>query len=99
MRVANDLTELIGQTPLLALDRLYPRAKAKVYAKLEMFNPMSNKDRPVLHMIREAKARGTIGGDTEVVEASQWKHRHCRSDPWRDHGIPRTDLHERSGQH
>jgi cysteine synthase A len=70
MRVANDLTELIGQTPLLALDRLYPGAKAKVYAKLEMFNPMSNKDRPVLHMIREAKARGTIGGDTEVVEAS-----------------------------
>ncbi len=70
MRVANDLTELIGQTPLLALDRLYPETMAKVYAKLEMFNPMSNKDRPVLHMIREAMARGTIHGDTEVVEAS-----------------------------
>ena len=70
MRVANDLTELIGQTPLLALDRLYPEAMAKVYAKLEMFNPMSNKDRPVLHMIREAMARGKIHRDTEVVEAS-----------------------------
>lgn len=70
MRVANDLTELIGQTPLLALDRLYPEAVARVYAKLEMFNPMSNKDRPVLHMIREGMARGVIDGDTEVVEAS-----------------------------
>ena len=70
MRVANDLTELIGQTPLLALGRLYPEAEAKVYAKLEMFNPMSNKDRPVLHMIREAMAQGKIHEDTEVVEAS-----------------------------
>jgi len=70
MRVANDLTELIGQTPLLALGRLYPETEAKVYAKLEMFNPMSNKDRPVLHMIREAMARGEIHEDTEVVEAS-----------------------------
>lgn len=70
MRVASDLTGLIGQTPLMALDHLYPESKAKVYAKLEMFNPMSNKDRPVLHMIREAKSRGLIGRDTEVVEAS-----------------------------
>ncbi len=60
MRVAKDLTDLIGKTPLLALDRLYPDSKAKVLAKLELFNPMSIKDRPVLHMIRESTERGRI---------------------------------------
>jgi cysteine synthase A len=70
VHIARDLTELIGRTPLLQLGRLYDDARATVYAKLENFNPMSNKDRPVLHMIREAVANGRIGPDTEVVEAS-----------------------------
>src|SRR6185436_6701703 len=55
---------------MLRLGRLYDDARANVYAKLENFNPMSNKDRPVLHMIREAMADGRIGPRTEVVEAS-----------------------------
>ncbi len=70
MRVAKDLTDLIGKTPLLALDRLYPDSDAKVFAKLELFNPMSVKDRPVLNMIREAKAQGRINSNIEVIEAS-----------------------------
>ena len=70
MRIAKDVTELIGKTPLLALDRLYSDSDAKVYAKLELLNPMSVKDRPVLNMIREAMARGEIDSSTEVVEAS-----------------------------
>jgi cysteine synthase A len=70
MRVAKNLTELIGKTPMLALERLYPGSKAKVYVKLELFNPMSIKDRPVLHMIREAMAKGRINPGIEVVEAS-----------------------------
>lgn len=70
MRIANDVSELIGQTPLLRLGKLYDDARATVFAKLENFNPMSNKDRPVLHMIRRAMAEGRIGPDTEVVEAS-----------------------------
>ena len=70
MRVAKDLTELIGGTPLLALERLYPDSEATVYAKLELLNPMSIKDRPVLHMVREAMARGKINSGIEVVEAS-----------------------------
>ncbi len=70
MHIARDLSELIGRTPLLELGRLYDGARATVYAKLENFNPMSNKDRPVLYMIREAIASGRIGRDTEVVEAS-----------------------------
>ena len=70
MRIANDITELIGSTPLLRLSRLYDDARGSVYAKLENFNPMSNKDRPVLNMIREAAKRGEIRPDVEVVEAS-----------------------------
>ncbi len=70
MRVANDVTELIGQTPVMRLGRLYPSTKARVFAKLEMANPMSNKDRPVLHMIRSAFQQGRITPNTEVVEAS-----------------------------
>jgi cysteine synthase A len=70
VHIAQDITELIGKTPLLRLGRLYDDARATVYAKLENFNPMSNKDRPVLHMIREAMADGRIGPQTEVVEAS-----------------------------
>src|SRR3989338_6533087 len=70
MRIAQDVTDLIGKTPLLRLGRLYDDARATVYAKLENFNPMSNKDRPVLHIIRQAMADGRIGPQTEVVEAS-----------------------------
>ena len=70
MRIAQDITELIGRTPLLRLGRLYDDALGAVYAKLENFNPMSNKDRPVLHIIREAIAAGKIDKNTEVVEAS-----------------------------
>lgn len=70
MQIAQDVTELIGRTPLLRLGRLYDDARGAVYAKLESFNPMSNKDRPVLHMIRRAIADGRIGPKTEVVEAS-----------------------------
>lgn len=70
VRIANDITDLIGKTPLLRLQRLYDDAKGNVYAKLENFNPMSNKDRPVLNMVRKAMAEGRVGPGIEVVEAS-----------------------------
>lgn len=70
MKIAEDVTELVGKTPMLALTRLYSDSRAKVYAKLECFNPMSIKDRPVLHMIRKALNEGLIKSDIEVVEAS-----------------------------
>ena len=68
--VTSDLKECIGRTPLLALKRLFPDARAKVYAKLEMMNPISIKDRAVLGMIEAAIQDGTITPQTEVVEAS-----------------------------
>jgi cysteine synthase len=46
MRVAKDITDLIGKTPLLALDRLYPGSNAKVFAKLELSIPCPSKTDP-----------------------------------------------------
>ena len=70
MRVAQDITDLIGGTPMLRLCRLYDDAQGAVYAKLENFNPHSNKDRSALYMIRAAMAEGKITSEIEVVEAS-----------------------------
>ena len=39
MIVAQDLTDLIGKTPILELKRLFPKLKARILAKLETFNP------------------------------------------------------------
>ncbi|HAA93333.1 MAG TPA: cysteine synthase A [Rhodospirillaceae bacterium] len=70
MYIANDLTDLIGGTPLLKLDRLFPDSPAQIMAKLELLNPTSIKDRPALYMIRNAIAEGKIKPGTEVVEAT-----------------------------
>ncbi|MGA1873900.1 MAG: PLP-dependent cysteine synthase family protein [Thermoplasmatota archaeon] len=70
MEVVEDATELIGRTPLLKLNRLFPDSTTNIFAKLEFFNLMSVKDRPVLSMIKAGIAEGSIGPDTEVVEAS-----------------------------
>ena len=70
MKVAQDITDLIGNTPMLRLNRLYDDVHAAVYAKLENFNPLSNKDRSALSMIHAAMAEGRLTPETEVVEAS-----------------------------
>ena len=70
MIIAENLTDLIGKTPLLKLNHLFPETKAEIMAKLELCNPMSIKDRPVLNMIGTAMAEGRINESTEVVEAS-----------------------------
>jgi cysteine synthase A len=68
--VAQDYTDLVGQTPLLELNRLFPDSPSQILAKLELFNPMSIKDRAVLSMIRGAMQKGLIRPETEVVEAT-----------------------------
>ena len=70
MFVAQDATQLIGRTPLLKLNRLFPDAKAHVLAKAELLNPTSVKDRAVLSMIRAALDDGRITPQTEVVEST-----------------------------
>ena len=69
MRVANDVTELIGNTPLVRIRKLVQGAGADVLAKLEFYNPAhSVKDRIGLSMIEAAEAAGKIGPDTVIVE-------------------------------
>lgn len=70
MDITNKLEDIIGNTPLFELTRLYPNRHSKILAKLEFMNPSSIKDRPVLSMIKAGVREGLITEDTEVVEAS-----------------------------
>jgi cysteine synthase A len=69
MKIANDVTELIGNTPLVRIRRLARDGVADVLAKLEFYSPAhSVKDRIGLSMIEAAEAAGKIGPDTIIVE-------------------------------
>jgi cysteine synthase A len=69
MRIANDVTELIGNTPLVRIRRLAQGAGAEVTAKLEFYNPAhSVKDRIGWAMIEAAEQAGKIGPNTVIVE-------------------------------
>jgi cysteine synthase A len=69
MRIANDVTELIGNTPLVRIRRLAQGAGADIAAKLEFYNPAhSVKDRIGWAMIEAAEQAGKIGPNTIIVE-------------------------------
>jgi cysteine synthase A len=69
MKIANDVTDLIGNTPLIRLNRLTQGAPAEVVAKLESFNPAhSVKDRIGAAMIAEAEKSGALTKDKVIIE-------------------------------
>ena len=69
MRIASNVTELIGNTPLVQLNRVTDGAAGQVVAKLEFFNPASSvKDRIGVSMIEAAERDGRLGPDTIILE-------------------------------
>lgn len=70
MKYASSVLDLIGNTPLLALDRINEPGHGRLLGKCEFLNPVAIKDRPALYMIRGAEARGDIEPGSTLVEAT-----------------------------
>ncbi len=68
MKFYNDITELIGHTPLLHLGHL--AQDGQIYAKCEFMNPLSLKDRPVLQIITDAEVEGKLNPGDTLIEAT-----------------------------
>lgn len=68
-KIHNDITETVGNTPLVRLNRISSGCLATVVAKLESFNPLGSvKDRIALNMINEAEKAGQITAATTIIE-------------------------------
>jgi cysteine synthase A len=71
LRIASDITQLVGSTPMLQLTRLSQAPAAGVFAKLEFLNPGGSiKDRAALGMILDAEARGLLHKGSTIIEAT-----------------------------
>ena len=68
MKYYRDISEMIGNTPLLRLGRL--AGDVELYAKCEFMNPLSLKDRPVLQIIRDAEESGRLEPGGTLLEAT-----------------------------
>lgn len=71
MNIAKNITDLVGNTPLVELNQLTQGLSARVAVKLEFFNPASSvKDRIALSMIEDAERQGLINAESTIVEAT-----------------------------
>lgn len=69
MKIAKDITKLVGGTPLVQINKLNANNSHKIYAKLEFFNPLSSiKDRIALAMIEDAEQKGLLAPDSVIIE-------------------------------
>ncbi|WP_265457650.1 cysteine synthase A [Enterococcus sp. HY326] len=68
-KIYSSITELIGKTPIVKLNRVVPQDAAEVFVKLEFFNPGSSvKDRIALSMVEQAEADGRLTPGTTIIE-------------------------------
>jgi len=71
LRISDDITQLVGETPILQLKRLVPASAAGVFAKLEYLNPGGSvKDRAAIGIIRRAEQEGRLKSGGTIVEAT-----------------------------
>src|SRR5882672_9413724 len=71
LRVAEDITELVGETPMLHLRRIVPAGSADIYAKLEYLNPGGSvKDRAAIGIIKKAEEQGLLRKGSTILEAT-----------------------------
>jgi len=71
LRVAESITELVAETPMLHLRRIVPAGSAEIYAKLENLNPGGSvKDRAAIGIIEEAERSGKLPAGGTIVEAT-----------------------------
>lgn len=71
MKIAKNITELIGQTPMVKINKLVGKGDAEIFAKLEWFNiGGSIKDRMVLYLIEYAEAAGKLSKERTILEAT-----------------------------
>lgn len=71
LRVADDITQLVGETPVLQLKRIVPPGSAGVFAKLEYLNPGGSvKDRAAIGIIKRAEEQGRLRPGSTIVEAT-----------------------------
>src|SRR5215208_7220888 len=69
--IYDSITQLIGNTPLVRLNRIVPAGSAEVLVKLESFNPLSSvKDRIAISMVEEAEKSGELRPGSTIVEAT-----------------------------
>jgi cysteine synthase A len=68
LKALNDITELIGNTPLLRLKRIFPNSK--IYGKCEFMNPLSLKDRPILQIFKDAEEQKLLKPGDTVIECT-----------------------------
>tara|TARA_B100001146_G_scaffold20667_1_gene15861 strand:- start:1628 stop:2668 length:1041 start_codon:yes stop_codon:yes gene_type:complete len=70
-KIANNILELIGKTPMVKLDKITTKYKGEYLAKLEGFNPgHSTKDRIALYIIEEAERRGVLKPGNTIIETT-----------------------------